>query len=173
MCQRLISEVIVSPFLEFWLALAFSLLSLKMSWTQESLSSDSPSSPLIPQVRDLCSGSRRSRVPREVPEALNLIAAAGSILLTLVFICFLLFSESGPESTSLQIPLSDHHGLFILRENQAYRRKWGFPIELFLLQHGVWEISSEIVFFVIILFCSMKSLLNVSKKTLRLIFLLG
>lgn len=140
MCQRLISEVIVSPFLEFWLAFAFSLLPLKMSWTQESLSSDSPSSPLIPQVRDLCSGSRRSRVPREVPEALNLIASAGSILLTLIFICFLLFSESNPESTSLQIPLSDNHGLFRYTEGESSLQE-EVRISHWVVSSAIWSLG--------------------------------
>lgn len=135
--QRLISEVIVSSFLEFWLAYTLSLLPLKMSWTQEFLSSESPSSRLVPQVRDLCSGSHRLRVPREVHAALDIIASAGPILLTLVFICLFFFYF-------LRASLRGHPCKFlhqiikvfsdILRESQAYRRKWEFLIDCFFCE---------------------------------------
>lgn len=154
MQQRLVSEVIVSPFVEFWLAFAFSLLSLKMPWTQEFLSSESPSSRLIPQIRDLCSGSHWSRVPREVHEALNLITSAGSSLLTLVF----------ASSYFLRAFLRVHPCKSLLQTIMVFFRiYWGrikptrgsedFPMSYFFLRFGVWGLSSEIVFFVFILFC--------------------
>lgn len=155
MQQRLVSEVIVSPFVEFWLAFAFSLLSLKMPWTQELLSFESPSSHLIPQIRDLCPGSHRLRVPREVHEALNLIASAGSSLLTLVF----------ASSYFLRAFLRVHPCKSLLQTIMVFFRiYWGrikptrgsedFPMSCFFLRFGVWGLSSEIVFFVFILFCS-------------------